>query len=390
MDHNIYFHKSPFRADSEGGNETVWERVLQAHKQGDYPGVIRGIVDYAGPKLAARYGNADKTAFSIPHGSTVLHLGISGSEFTVKAPFLDISESKKIPLMRRVAELNFSPLNLASVQLQGDRLEFGYTCPLALCEPYKLYDVLREICVYADSYDDEFIHKFGAKPLSEPQVERYPREMLDKAWEHTQYYIEEARKGIAWFESKRAFNLAWDLIAITIMQIEYYIQPQGMLRTDIEKMLGYLIDETDLINTKVSRGKAFLNKLAGYDRAAFNADLYRVQTFIPFKVRSTEQALRSQSVNTYDQARRQMEAGDHLGATISLLYHFFDLFYQHDVPPAIARRLEKALTQASGKPWNEASFVLFKAMNRIMAAPLVPYSRPGSGIFSRIMQMFRP
>lgn len=390
MDHNIIFHRSPFRTDNEGSDETLWEQVLQAHKQGDYPGVVRGIVDYAGPRLAARFGNPDKTAYSIPHGSTILHLDLSGPEFTVRAPFLDISDSKKIPLMRRITELNFSPLNLAAVQLQGNRLEFRYSCPMELCEPYKIYDVLREICVYADSYDDEFIQKFGARALAEPLVERYPREMLDKAWEHMQFYIEGARKGIAWFESKRAFNLAWDLIAITLMQIEYYIQPQGMLRTDMEKMIGYLIDETDLINTKVSRGKAFLDKMAGYDRAAFDADLYRVQTFIPFKVRSTEQALRSQSVNTYDQARRQMEAGDHLGATISLLYHFFDLFYQHDVPPAIARRLEKALSRASGKPWNEASFILFKAMNRIMAAPLTPYSRPGSGIFSKLFKKLKP
>ena len=112
--------------------------------------------------LASKTGNAGFSSFDIPHGSITLQLNITDDEFKVHAPFLNISGSKRIPLLRKVTELNFSPLNLSSIFLDGDQLAFRYSSPISLCEPYRTYDALREICIYADSYDDEFINKFNA------------------------------------------------------------------------------------------------------------------------------------------------------------------------------------------------------------------------------------
>ncbi|MCP4123367.1 MAG: YbjN domain-containing protein [Bacteroidetes bacterium] len=367
MDLNLSFHTTLNPPTKPSTHDKAWDQVLDCHKQKDFKGIIRGIINYVDPDLAVRCGNAERTVFEIPHGSISLNISMIGDHLDVEAPFLSISESKRIPLMRKVNEMNFSPLNLSSIQLEGDRLFFRYSCPIELCEPYKTYDTLREICVYADSYDDEFIQKFDASWIKEPSIKPYSSNKIDAAKTHLSLYINEAKDGISYFETKRAFNLAWDLIVITLMKIEYYIQAQGLLRTEIEKMISYQTGSRDPINEKVSRGKAFLKKLEDYPAEELEKYLYATETFIPYKVRSNQQSIRSNSETAFAQTKKEIEQGNHLGATFSLLYHFYNLFYHNDVPGDIRERVEGALKAASAKPFHESSTILFTALTWVMS-----------------------
>ena len=181
------------------------------------------------------------------------------------------------------------------------------------------------------AYDDEFIRKFGAQWIRQPRTKPYTREMKDAAHREMLLYIKEAKDGLSYFETKRDFNWAWDLIVITLMKIEYFVQAQGLLRTEIEKMISYQTSDRDQINDKVSRGKAFLDKLEKYPIEDFEKDLYSTETFIPYKIRSNQQTIRTNSENAFAQAKKELEHGDHLGATFSMLYHFYNLFYHNDV-----------------------------------------------------------
>ena len=44
------------------------------------------------------------------------------------------------------------------------------------------------------------------------------------------------------------------------MKIEYFANPQGILRSDIEKQVSYLQSQAQLTD-KVSQGKKFLDKI---------------------------------------------------------------------------------------------------------------------------------
>ena len=386
MDNNLTFHKTLNTELKPLTNDKSWDKVLEAYKIKDFKAVIIGIIDYVDLSLVEKYGNAEKTEFNIPHGSVELKLTISDTHFTVKAPFLNISESKKIPLLRKVTELNFSPLNLSSIILDGEELAFEYKCLLNLCEPYKTYDALKEICVYADSYDDEFISKFDAKWIQEPSISSFSQEVKNTAWDNMQLYIQEANDAIQYFETKRSLSFAWDVLAITLMKLEYYIKPQGLLRIEIEKTISYLLGNNDPMPTKVSRGKSFLDKLKTYDRASFEADLYSVNTFIPYKVRSNNQAVKNNAENSFAQAKKEREQGNHLAATMTLVYQFFYLFYHNNVPSNISSLIENGLSKASGKPWVEASNILFKTLERIMKDDVGSTSSPEKkkGFFSKL------
>ncbi|MEZ4829214.1 MAG: hypothetical protein R3C61_23450 [Bacteroidia bacterium] len=365
MNNAMSFDRSPRGNRPSSVDPQYWDTVLDHHEKKQYKDVIRGIIRYVNPELANKTGNADKTKFSIPHGSAMVHLEIGDEMFKVNAPFLDTSAANKIPLFRQVAQINFSPLNLARIVIDNDQLAFSYQCPLELAEPYKMYEVFREICIYADSYDDEFIRKFGAKWIQEPVVEKYSAAEIDKSWNKIQEYIKEAQAYIEYFENKRNFGFCWDVLNITLMKIEYFAEPQGLYRNELEKTMAFLQGNAS-VTDRVNRGKEFLKKLQSYNREEFESDMYKIQSFIPYKYRSTLENIRSNFEESYSTAKKERDSGDHIGATFSLQYIFMKLFFYNNVNTEYADPLVHALELASGKPWHEASAHLWKAMEIVM------------------------
>lgn len=175
MNTNLSFHKTIAGSLKSSVDIDIWDKVLKQYEDGDYVGSIRNCINYVDATIEKKYANADRTEYRVPHGSIIVEVKITEQELTIQAPFLDIEEARQIPVLRQAAQINFTPLSIARIDLEGHKLYFKYSCPLSSCEPYKIYDVLREICITADNYDDEFISKFGAKHIQEPAVYQYSR-----------------------------------------------------------------------------------------------------------------------------------------------------------------------------------------------------------------------
>ena len=160
-----------------------WDKVLDLFYNGMPEEALIGIIDFVDSQLVQKTGNQDKSEFNIPHGSIILKLKIDKQNFNVTVPFLKVPAANYIPLLRQVTQLNIHPLNLSEIVLENDQLVFKYTCPLEMCEPNKIYNVLKEICTYADLYDDEFIKKFGAAWIHKPVIRRFSRDFINFTWQ---------------------------------------------------------------------------------------------------------------------------------------------------------------------------------------------------------------
>ena len=57
---------------------------------------------------------------------------------------------------------------------------------------------------------------------------------------------------------------------------------------------------------------------------------------------------------------------DYIGATCTLEYGILNLFYSNNVEDPISEVLTKAMESASAKPMQEASRILFEAVQKIM------------------------
>lgn len=363
------FDKTLLGSTQSKVNVDHWNQIMKWWEEKKYKEIISGIIDYANPSLSQKYGNSEKTSFSIPHGSVIVNVNITETSFEVNAPFLYMPDGPRVPLMRQIAQLNFSPLNLAQIVKKDDQLVFEYACPLELCEPYKVYDVLREICLYADTYDDDYITKFKARRIREPQITPYPKDTLDLAWNKFQSYLKEAQDYISFFDSKRLTGFNWDIISITLRKIEYYACPQGYLRTEIERAINELSSDVPF-NDRISRGKDFLNRLQNISRERFDADMYIAETFIPYKWRSVLDNIKQNFQHANETSAKEISSGDHMGATLTLLFAFYNLYYNNNVQDDVAAVLEKAMSDASGKPWNESSGILRQALDKILSGDL--------------------
>lgn len=392
MTNNLLFHTTiagPLRSNVDVDS---WEKVQTHFQNNEFADSIRTCIKYINPNIEKKFANADKTEYNIPHGSIIVNLKITETDLIVAAPFLDISNAKQVPVLRQVAQLNFSPLVLSHIDLEGDKLYFRFLCTLDACEPYKLYDVLREICINADNYDDEFIAKFNAIRIQEPKINPYTSTEKETAWNTIQQYIREAFDVYTQLENKRLNTYLWDVLIITLLKIDYFCAPQGSLRNEIEKAIVNL-NSKDEYYQKLSGGKEFLKKLQNYDRAKFENDLYKIETFVPYKFRNTLDSVRNNFKKAYETAENEMKTKDFIGANFTLQYAIFNFLYNNNLDDNIANELTAALQNSSAKPMQEACQILFDSMKKIMTednfatsttAPVDAQKEEKKGFFSKL------
>lgn len=369
MTHNLSFH--PTIAGSLKSNIEVdlWEYVQNQFHQGDYVNSIRNCINYINPAIEKKYANTDRTEYNVPHGSVIIHLKITDEALYISAPFLDITTAKQIPVLRQVAQLNFAPLMLSRIDLENNKLFFRFSCALDVCEPLKVYDVLREICINADNYDDEFISKFNATRIQEPIITHFSQVEKDNVWNHIQLYIQEAFDIYDQLENKRLNTYLWDIIVITLLKIDYYCAPQGTLRNEIEKAITNLNSKADYYQ-RLSGGIEFLKKIQNYDKTKFEADLYKIETFVPFKFKTTLESLRKNFKKAFETAENEIKIKDYIGATFTLQYAVFHFLYNNNVDDNITQIITNALQQAANKPVNEASKILYNMLHLLMTTDI--------------------
>lgn len=340
-----------------------WDEAIVYFNNKQYELVLPTLLEYVGNHLQAK---KEGNLYTIPHGSVVVMINQTATELHIKCPFLDISNAKKVPLMRRLAEIRMHPLNLTNVTLEDNLVYFSFSCPINLCELYKIYSVLREICYYADSYDDEFIEKFEATHLQEPNITPFSDNLKEEAYNNYQKIIAEGLQRFDSYMEKRDQNNAWYTLNITFKRIEFYAEPQGYLRTVLEKSIDGIFDRNIPFHNRLLNGKANLEKLKGYDFNQFSEDLYQVETFIPYKYSGKKENIRENWEDCYTDAQEMIANARFEDASNLLLSSFYGLFYYNLVDESISKPITDAMAQANGLDFSQSAPILLKGMEAIM------------------------
>ena len=278
-------------------DNSVWTSVTKAWQEKRYEDCFHKLLDYINPSLRSTYGDPSQTRFKVPHGSVVVDITVKDSMINVFCPLVDISGAVRIPLLRKVAELNFYPLNLAQIKLDTNQLSFHYTTTLDTCEPFKVYYVLKEICVTADRYDDEFNEKFKAKNLVEPKVTYPSDDKKEQAWQETNDIINETFAYQTYFDSNRWYGSTLDFYVIALKRIDLCVQVQGFLKNELERVIGELGNNNINITERIQKGRAFLQQIQQAGKETFFKNLYQAQTFIPEKWRTSGEQVKSNIKN---------------------------------------------------------------------------------------------
>ncbi|WP_294140526.1 hypothetical protein [uncultured Sanguibacteroides sp.] len=372
MKQTLTFNLSTIASTESKLNVDSFDTSVEAFENKEYLRSFYALLDYINAEFRTKYGNVQGTEFDIPHGSIVVNLKLEDDWLKITAPFLSIPEKGRIPLLRRIAGLNFNHMDLARISLQDDRLFFEYSCPIALINPYKIYYVLEEICRVGDKYDDEFEAKFGAKRIYEPKVTPYDAQTVDSVYDVVQLSCKECMDAVSYFEGGRKYGYAWNVVDTTLLKILYYAHPQGQLLNDLNKAVIDMDREDIPLPEVVAHGKEMVVAIQAMTKDQLAENLYFVETFIPGKRRSNLKNIQENFENTYDRASNALEAEDYMTCCLLIIYKFYEMYFYNNVQDDVNALVVKALQETSAKSWEEAASILHEAMDDIMEGNLEP------------------
>lgn len=348
-----------------------FERSVDLYNQGEYLQAFHCLLDYLNADFRAKYGNPEGTEFHIPHGSILVHIYVKEDAFRINADFLTLPEKGRVAMLRQVADLNINKLLLPRFVKDGDSLRMEYSCPLSQSHPHKMYFVLQNICHIGDKYDDEFCTKFGATRCYEPKVTPYPQEEVDRIYEGLQKLGRETLEAIKEYDADRKYGYSWNVLDTTFYQISYFARPQGQLLNDLDKAVDDMDAELPTAEV-VAKGKAFLEKLLALSKEELAADLYFVDTLVSTKRRSSLKNVQENFMSVYKEATEAIQTENYERSAVRLLYIFYEAYFYNDMQDDINVIISRALSKASCQSMEDASEILYNAMDKIMEGDLEP------------------
>lgn len=342
-----------------------WPKVMQIFQEGRYREAFLAILNYINAEQVKKYGNEDQTHFEFKHGSTVVYVDVDDKDYKVSAPFLRVTGDKVVPFLRQVTELNFNTLVLPRLALKDDVLTFEFASPIDGSFPYKVYDLFKNICHTADNFDDFFIEKFGVEHAEDLKVEHYDDSEVDAFYEQFQGTLKEAMEFVNYFEGRRLYAFAKEILIMELQRLDYSLRPQGFLKGEIEKIIkGLKAREAD--DQKLMKQKPEVVKLQEMEKEKFAKSMYKVEVFVPEGGKMDLMGVKNYFKKTVEDAEKDLERRSYEGAYLILAGDIYSLLFYNDLPEDIYTTLVGFLEKASGKPWPDADTILFDGVKQLM------------------------
>lgn len=350
MKHVLPRFQRPIKSKGEPFTDVShWSKAVEAYDAKDYRKALIETINYINSALLEGKDTDRDIEIVQSQGSAEIQMTITDNIFSIRAPFLKITEqTNKVALFRKVSEINFHPLKLAQIQLDGDTLWFGYKTNIALCQPYKVYDVLRDICVYSDNYDDEFIDKYKADFYQEPKVTPLTDVEKEQVWQQIESILNEYQEFSAFFKEKRWDDFQWDISVISILKIVNMPCVHGTLRTSLESYISTLFDGRTDFRQRVDKSFGFMQKLCGMTKEEYLASMYHAEAVISIKWRSSTQILQNEAQNMKNNVDHYVQKNDNLMLCYYLQYSFLYTLFNLNVEEHHKEAIYKVLERISG------------------------------------------
>ncbi len=359
-----FAYKQPINVTGNTLSVDNWYKSVDYYDAGQYLNSIEYLLKYLDTSISFN-GKTNDIRLKLHHGSLLVDFSIKDGFYYVSASFVKLPDTAKVPIMRQVIELNFSYLVLSKIVLENDEMYFKFQDRIENCEPYKLYYILEEICYCGDNNDDVFIDKFQASFVHQPEVNHFPKDVKNNAYDLFTKTLNDALTASQFFETKRYFPSACDVLSIAIMQIDYTLAPQGLLGTELNNALNTLY-EAGPIDQVIVKTKNKIKKILEWDRAKFDDYMFYSKYLVPFKKRAEIPFIQDRLYNNHLDAKDAYYNQAFMGSALICLYAIYNLYYNNTITDEVDKIFKTALINASEKNWKEAADILYKAITSVM------------------------
>ncbi len=368
MKQTFTFHPCPLPCNAGKIPASAPDVSIEAFENGQYQEALCALLDSIDKNLRNRQVPEAPNEFTIHHGPVTIYIRWDGEMLHIHAPFLELPDRNRLPLMRQAAILNFNDLDLARLCLEDNRLHFVYHCPLAFSHPRKVYQILEEICLVGSRYDYEFQKQFHAQRIISPHFIPYSAEDSAYIYDVIQESTRECLDQLRYFETSRKFQEMRHILAITLMKIIYVAHPQGELRHKIKKAIRNL--DRDLpLSLIVADGRQTVKELLNAPMREIADSLYHIETFIPEKQYAYTSDIRERYRECHRQATARFEAGEYRQLCLEVMHRFYASYYKYYLPEETDSLLKTALQESSGQSWETTASILLEALELLLENP---------------------
>jgi hypothetical protein len=196
-------------------------------------------------------------------------------------------------------------------------------------------------------------------------VTPYPEEEVTRIYEAVRQTCRETLDAVKEYETERKYGYSWNVIDIALYKIAYFAHPQGQLLNDLDKAVDDMDKELPVAEL-VAKGKAFLERLLAMPREEMARDLYLVDTLVSTKRRSSLNNVQENFKEVYQEATEAIESENFERSTVRILYKFYEMYYYNDVQDDLNAVVAGALGKSAGKTMEEASEILYEALEKVM------------------------
>ncbi len=349
-----------------------WEEALEAFDKKEYKKTIIAVINYINPNLLQNKNLEDDIEIVQMQGSAEIIVEITNIKFSVKAPFLRITEkTNKVALLRKVAEINFNPLRLEQIHLRNNELWFEYEMPIELTHPNKLYDLLRNVAVFADDYDDLFISNYKAEFYKPPAYTQLSESEKEQAWKQISDIFEDYENFSLSFKKKRLDDFVWDLVVISLLKISNMPYVHGKLRTDLYKHLSILFDTGLDISYKIDKGVNYIKRLMQTQKEDLLKNLYHTTYFISLKKRSSPQIISDRLRDDKETVLDYIRDENYFNLVFYLQFTFLKLMYDYNLEEHYKQAIYQALEEVSYMDYEKGSIVLLNLYYEMLNDSLI-------------------
>jgi len=375
------------KIDEPENKVSFWEEAKDAFDDKKFKETAIAVINYINPDLLEGKNTEGDIEIIQMQGSAEIHIKITDKKFSVKAPFLRITEkTNKVALLRKVAEVNFSPLRLAQIHQHKDELWFEYEMPIELSQPNKVYDILRNVAVYADDYDDMFINKYQAEFYKKPEYKELADTEKEQVWKQITEIFEDYTNYVQFFKDKRWDDFIWDMLAISMLKISNMPYVHGKLRSDLIEYIGNIFNADLDFNFRVDKGVNYMKKLIAKPKEEIMSDIYYADHLISLRWRSSQQAITDRLKHNLERVQDYEKEESNFNVSYYLQFVFLKLIYDYNLGDVYKNAIYNVLEEVSGLEPNQAAPKLIKVFYAMQDGSInnTKVKKEKKGFFSKL------
>lgn len=191
-------------------------------------------------KSFKKYKTKGRNHYLLPNYKNWIEIDIDENEIKIEMEVVKVTSENFIFISRQILDLNTNFFSLPKITLDNELVKISYSCFIDSATPLKIGRCLRELGRFASLHTEEFISTYGATLTKEPKVSYYSDEKYQKILKNIFQIVDETNSHCEYFEERLQYIYSWDTVFRSILTLDAYISPKGLLKKELDATLDVM------------------------------------------------------------------------------------------------------------------------------------------------------